>query len=538
MPLAVRTNLRYKWAARPISDLPPRSDKGLVTPRDKEFAVRKSLLILIALAALALAGGSSASRADQLGPANFVVGASEDQTLGFDDGGADLYDQFSSFELGVTRMSVDYERSDPTTIQQQSQLERAIAAATERGLRVVLSISPGHNTDVTGDPNGVRKFAAYTALVARAFPDVTDFVIGNEPNLGNFWFPTFNPDRSIASAATYEAALAASYDALKDVNPDIDVIGLAVSPKGDDRPGSARNTISPVRFINAVGDAYRASRRTKPIMDNVGLHPYPQANTDPPEKGAAWPNVSVPNLDRAQQAFWDAFHGTAQPTFAETGAKSAQSSGPSVRWILDEAGWQTHTGSLPGYYGSETTPTVDEATQARYYKSIVQRYACDPHVAALLFFHWIDESDRDRLQSGLVRADKTTKPAAKAVRDAVAAGCTGVEVAWRHSTTVDGASASWKPKAGYLFFVKSFEEAKFTATATPKKNAKKHNRKLKRITVKGTLKAYVGTGVKFKGITSKTASSYTYSVKVAAAMNPGRIVTLKTKKLQKPDIEL
>ena len=37
-------------------------------------------------------------------------------------------------------------------------------------MRVMLSIAPGHNTDVTGDPNGVKKFAAYAALVARTFP--------------------------------------------------------------------------------------------------------------------------------------------------------------------------------------------------------------------------------------------------------------------------------------------------------------------------------------------------------------------------------
>src|SRR5262249_46171963 len=159
--------------------------------------------------------------------------------------------------------------SQPTTVQQQDQLERAIATADVRGLRVLLSIAPGHSTDVTGDPNGVAKFAAYTALVARTFPSVTDIVVGNEPNLGRFWFPTYNPDKSIAAAATYEKALAASYDALKAVNPDIDVIGLALSPRGDDRPGSKRNTVSPVRFIKAVGDAYRKSRRTKPIMDNV-----------------------------------------------------------------------------------------------------------------------------------------------------------------------------------------------------------------------------------------------------------------------------
>jgi hypothetical protein len=503
--------------------------------------VRKFLLIPVALAALVLIGGSSASqKATQLGPVAFVVGATEDQTLGFDDGGAALYAQMASHKLGAIRMSVDYEPSEPTTIQQEPQLYRAIAAANTRGLDIMLSITPGHSTDVTSDPNGVRKFAAYTALVAQTFPEVTDFVIGNEPNLGNFWFPTFNTNKSIASGATYEAALAASYDALKAVNSDIDVIGLAVSPKGDDRPGSARNTISPVRFIKAVGDAYRKSRRNKPIMDNVSLHPYPFVNTDPPDKGAAWPNIGIANLDRAQQAFWDAFNGTAQPTFQESGGGQDQDVTP--RWILDEAGWQTDTRGLAGYFGSETTPPIDEATQARYYKSVVERYACDPHVAALLFFHWIDEADRDRLQSGLVRADRTMKPAANAVRDGIAGGCGAQRVSWRHSTKVEGASATWKPKAGFLFIAKAFEEATFIATATPTKSAAKRakllKKKLKAVTVKGKLKAYSGSGIKFKGINIKNASSYTYKLKLTATMNPARTVTLKRKKLQKPDIEL
>jgi hypothetical protein len=496
--------------------------------------VRKTLLIPFVLAALILVGVSSASPNARLGPAEFVVGATENQPLGFDDGGAVVYGQMASHKLGAIRMSVDYEPSEPTTVQQLDQLERAITAADERGLLVLLSITPAHPTDVTRGPNGVKKFAAYTALVARAFPSVTDFVIGNEPNLGRFWFPTYNRNKSIAAGASYEAALAASYDALKAVNSEIDVIGLAVSPRGDDRPGSARNTISPVRFIKAVGDAYRKSRRTKPIMDNVALHPYPSANTDPPDRGASWPNVGVPNLDRAQQAFWDGFKGTAQPTFQETGARKAQA----VRWILDEAGWQTDTRKLPGYFGKENTPPVDEAAQARYYKAIVRRFACDPHVAALLFFHWIDEADRDRLQTGLLRADRTMKPAGNAVKDAIDGGCGAATVRWRHSTTVEGSSVTWKPKAGYLFFAKAFEDATFTATATPTKaalrRAKALRQKLKAVTLKGKLKAYVGRGIKLKTITLQNTGNYTYKVKITAALNPARTVTLKRKSLQEP----
>jgi hypothetical protein len=505
--------------------------------------VRKSSsLILISLAALALVAGSSASqRSTALGPSSLIVGATEDSALGEEDGGAAQYEQMASFGLGAIRMSVDYEASQPTTIQQQEHLQRAIGAALERGVHVMLSVAPGHSTDVTGDPNGVQRFANYVALVARAFPGVNDFVIGNEPNLGRFWAPTYSARGAIVSGATYEATLAASYDALKAVNPDIDVIGLALSPRGDDRPLSAKNSISPVRFINAVGSAYRASRRTKPIMDNVGLHPYPNVNNDPPDKGYAWPNVGVANLGRAQQAFWDAFKGTAQPTFQEPGSRSAQGVGSSVQWVLDEAGWQTDTRNLPGYTGLENVPPVNEATQARYHAAIVSRFACDPHVAALLFYHWMDESDRDRFQSGLVRIDSTVKPGAVAVKEAVARGCTGPEVSWRHSTRIDGAGATWKPKRGFLFFVRANEDATFKATATPTKRAlmlaKKLKKKLKPVTVKGKIKAYVSSGIKLKGITYKKAGSYTFSVKMTADMNAARVMTFKTKKLHRPDRE-
>jgi hypothetical protein len=503
--------------------------------------VRKSLLILAAVAALAVAGASSGAPAKPVAPLPFVVGATEDQVLGFDDGGAAVYTSMTTHLLGAIRVSVDYEPSEPTTVQQKEQLERAIDAANAKDMRVILGVQPGHNTDVTGDPNGVKKFAGYMALVARTFPSVDDFVVGNEPNLGRFWFPTFNANGTIASATTYEAALAASYDALKAVRPEINVIGIAVSPKGDDRPGSARNTISPVRFIKAVGDAYRKTGRKKPIMDSVALHPYPFVNTDPPDKGAPWPQVSVANLDRAEQAFWDGFNGTAQPTFEEAGVQRAQSGAP-VRWLLDEAGWQTDTRGLPGYFGTENTPTIDEATQALYYKQVIQRYACDNHVGALLFFHWIDEADRDRLQSGLTRANRAMKPAANAVRDAIATGCQGGPVLWKHSVKVDGASSTWKPKNGNLFAVKAFEDATFVATATPTKpalaRAKRLHQKLRTVTVKGKIKAYAQTGVKFKGIKYANSRTYVYSVKITSSLNAKRSVTLKTKKIKKPDTEL
>ena len=67
-----------------------------------------------------------------------------------------VYEQMQLYGLGAVRMSVDYEPSEPTTVQQEDALRRAIAPAVARNVRVLLSIAPGHSTDVTGVPGGVQ----------------------------------------------------------------------------------------------------------------------------------------------------------------------------------------------------------------------------------------------------------------------------------------------------------------------------------------------------------------------------------------------
>src|SRR3954453_15296713 len=121
-------------------------DKGLVVPRDERLAVRKSLLIIAALAALVVAGASSGAPAKPTSPLPFVVGATEDQVLGFAGGGAAIYTQMTSPLLGAIRVSVDYEPSEPTTVQQKDQLERAIAAAKDKKGRVLVGVQPGRRT--------------------------------------------------------------------------------------------------------------------------------------------------------------------------------------------------------------------------------------------------------------------------------------------------------------------------------------------------------------------------------------------------------
>ena len=49
---------------------------------------------------------------------------------------------------------------------------------------------------------------------------------------------------------------------LKRIDPGIKVDGLAISPRGNDQGlGAGAESVSPVRFIAALGDAYRKSGR-------------------------------------------------------------------------------------------------------------------------------------------------------------------------------------------------------------------------------------------------------------------------------------
>lgn len=225
------------------------------------------------------------------------------------------------------------------------------------------------------------------------------------------------------------------YDALKSVDRSIRVIGGALSGRGNDScRGKSNISTSPVRFLRALGEAYRASGRRAPIMDTLSYHPYPPSSLAPPSKGYAWPNAGISDLARLKQAFWDAFNGTEQPTFEE-----------GLKLYIDEIGWQVDTGGRAKYRGTENVETIDEDRQAAYYHEVVRMAACDPDVAALNFFHLVDEPDRGNgLQTGLLRFDGSRRSSFQSVKAAIGErGCAGRSVAWRHTTSIVGGQADF-----------------------------------------------------------------------------------------------
>ena len=357
------------------------------------------------------------------------VGANDDTAKFSDDGGTALYSEMVALGLQQTVIGVRFVPSQAVVIQDKPLLDRAIASAQAAGLRVVLAIYPYPPREIEAGLSSPSLFASYVGVLASIYPEVKQFVIGNEPNQPAFWRPQFDSAGQNASAPAFGPYLAAAYDTLKVVDPAISVIGVGLSPRGNDRPAAKNNiSTSPVRFLRALGAWYRKSGRTRPLMDGFSFHPYPNEATDSLERGYAWPNAGFPNLDRLKQALWDAFNGTAQPTTLD-----------GLKLHLDEVGWQVDTAGRSGYQGQENVPVTDEITQASIYGQLIREAACDPDVASLSFFGYHDDGLRTGFQAGLVRADGSTRPSAAAVQAAIAAStCAGEPRAWAPGVDVLG----------------------------------------------------------------------------------------------------
>jgi hypothetical protein len=368
----------------------------------------------VLLASLA-SGASLAPAAD--------VGANDDSAKHAPDGGVGMYEEMRALGLEQVVIGVRFKPSEPMVVQDKQLLDRAISNALDAGLRVVLAVYPFPPREVKAGLGSPSLFGSYVGAVASIYPQVRQFVIGNEPNQPVFWQPQFDARGANASAKAFGPYLSSAYDSLKAVDPAIGVVGVGLSPRGNDRPTARGNvSTSPVRFLRALGDWYRTSGRTRPLMDGFSFHPYPRQATDPLDRGYSWPNVGFVNLDRLKQALWDAFHGTAQPTTLE-----------GLKLHLDEVGWQVDTSRRAGYRGLENVPVTDEITQAAIYGELIRRAACDADIAEVSFFGFRDDSVRTGFQAALVRADGTARPAAAAVQGAIAAtgeGCAGADVLW------------------------------------------------------------------------------------------------------------
>jgi hypothetical protein len=394
-------------------------------------------------------------------------------------------------------------------------LRNVVAGARLAGLRPVISVAQfGSRTTPLTDKDR-DDFSTYAAALARALPTAKDWVIGNEPNLNRFWLPQFNPDGSDAAAPAYVALLAKTYDALKAVSPTIDVIGGAVSPRGNDRPDGIRLTHSPTTFIPDMGTAYRAMNRTAPIMDTFDFHPYTDFSAQPPT--TQHPNsttVAIADYDKLVGLLGKAFDGTPQKgstlpiLYGEFGIESQV---PSTKSLL-------YTGTEP-----TTTRPVDEATQAAYYRQAIQLAFCQPNVMGFLVFHIIDETELLGWQSGVYYADGTQKSSLPGLRTAINEAHRGV--------VVKCPGMQLKVTGKITRQIRRGPQLGFTLTCDIDCNYKARVEKLPRHTT--TLatfgRAIGGRATKIEFPQRRLAAgTYRYTVRLTAPVNTGTVVLLVT----------
>jgi fibronectin type 3 domain-containing protein len=302
-------------------------------------------------------------------------------------------------------------------------LDRAVGAAS--GMRVVLVVHALQGSQAPQDALARDQYCGYVRNVLGRYTSVRDVVIWNEPNKSLFWSPQLGADGSSAAPGAYQALLARCWDVLHAAVPGVNVIGLALSPNGNDNAGSH----SPGAFIRAVGDAYRASGRQRPIMDTVGYHAYGlDAAERPWRKHVGAKPIGQGDWNKLMYNLWLAFNGTPQPIPGQSGVSI---------WYL-EAGFQTavdaekagaYTGTenvkvVPDSAGgepespppAETSAAPDQHTQVL---DSIRLAVCQPYVAAYFNFLLFDEPGLGGWQSGAYWADRTPKDSAPAFRQAI-----------------------------------------------------------------------------------------------------------------------
>jgi hypothetical protein len=248
------------------------------------------------------------------------------------------------------------------------------------------------------------QYCSFLSHVAARLP-VRGIVIWNEANSARFW-------PAARGAAAYEALLARCWDALHALRRPVPVI--ASTAAHHDAGG----------FLRALGAAYRASGRTRPLVDVFGHNPSPDAAAEPPwAQHSDQRTIGQGDLQRLLDALRTGFDRTAQPLPAP--------GRPSV-WYMED-GFQTAVPAAKrhGYRGVENDLTALPSTsassgaaralrdQAMQLRDALLLAYCQPEVGAFFNFELRDESLLAGWQSGLLWSDGTPKPSYATVKELI-----------------------------------------------------------------------------------------------------------------------
>ena len=183
-------------------------------------------------------------------------------------------------------------------------------SAAARGIHVVFALYPTRADALTASPDGARAVRRLGRSCSRARTrrsrTSSSATSRTRATSGG---RSSRADGTPVAAATFLPVLAASYDALKAVDPAIRVTGVGLSERGNDNPKARRATSrrrrSASSATSAPPTARAAGRRRSWTSSSSTRTRRPRPTTC--SKSYAWPSAGFGNLDRVKQALWDAF---------------------------------------------------------------------------------------------------------------------------------------------------------------------------------------------------------------------------------------
>ena len=310
--------------------------------------------------------------------------------------------------LGLRQIVVSnrFRPSDPIRIQEEACWIAPLAEAERAGIEVVLAVYPYPPREFELGGVDLTAFGRYLDLLARAYPQVRQYVIGNEPEPAGVLASAVPAGRAGRIGRAGGRSPRRGVRHAQGDRPVARASSAWACPQGAtttrSRPATPRSrpcASSRARPLVPLERAHEAAD------GRLQLPPVPELGARLAGQGYAWPNAGFANLDRIKQALWDAFQGTAQPTTLS-----------GLQLYLDELGWQVDTSWSAAYTGRENVRVTSEAQQESIYADVVRRAACDPTIAAVNFFGLDDDRERDiGWQAGLYRADGTPRGSAASV---------------------------------------------------------------------------------------------------------------------------
>jgi len=343
----------------------------------------RRFLVVAAAILLAAGGVTTWLLLESSAPERLIVGV-DDDTLKWTANPLGVVAWQRSLGAQAVRVWVPWNGEAAPTGPRLDELSRAEQAAQHT--RVVLAVF-GFARDTPATPRAQQRFCGYARAALDLVPHARAVVVWNEANAPAYWSGT---------ADEYMQLLATCYDRLH--------------RRGVTVLDSTASAHSPEAFLSAVAAAYRASGRTRPIVDAFGHNPYPANASEPPDARHALGFVGEGDYDRLMHVLDRGFGRMPDVWYLEDGFQS-----------------QVPTALQHHYTGRENVVPLSPALQAERLGAAIRLASCQPHVRAFFNFELSDEVRLNGWQSGLVWRGVRLKPAAAAFAAAARraeSGCT------------------------------------------------------------------------------------------------------------------